>query len=319
MNSPLVYIIILNWNGYKDTITCLESILQLEYSNYKVVICDNDSSDNSVSKIIEWSKHKPIKIDYLEYAQGLEKPLTNHKFSNIVLIETGNNLGFAGGNNIGIKYALLDQNCQYVWILNNDTIVDSKSLKSLVIRTEQDKDIGICGSRLLDYHDSSKVQAWGGAKYNVWSGTVKHIGYGKSAQEYPDIEMIEKSMTYVIGASMLVSRNFLEKIGLMNEKYFLYYEEIDWATRAKGYYKMAYSHDSIVYHKEGGSTDGRRDSCSYIADYHAKKSRLIFTITYYPLSLPLIYIRMFGAIFNRIIKRQYNRVIMILRLMLTTN
>ena len=124
MLEPKVYIIILNWNGWKDTIECLDSIKKLTYINYSIIICDNASSDESKNKINEWLKNN-VNID-------------------ATLIVNKTNLGFAGGNNVGIKEALKQMDCKYVWILNNDTEVTPNSLCCLVNKMKTDDKIGIC-------------------------------------------------------------------------------------------------------------------------------------------------------------------------------
>jgi GT2 family glycosyltransferase len=312
--NPLVSVIILNWNGYQDTIQCLESILKLEYANYRIVICDNGSTDGSVDRIELWCKDRQIDLANLE-----SNPDSQHKY--ITLIQIGKNLGFAGGNNIGIRHALLDRECKYVWILNNDTIVEPRSLSALVAKCdcrgtlrERHSNIGICGSKLIYEHDRSKVQAWGGGKYNKWSGISQHIGAHQPSDLDVDVESIEQSLDYIIGASMLVSRSFLETIGLMNEEYFLYFEELDWIARSKNRFSLGYCHDSIVYHKEGASTglNGIQSKGSSTTDYHAKRSLLIYTRNYAPYALPIIYLNLVMVVCKRLIHGEYDRALTIL-------
>jgi GT2 family glycosyltransferase len=311
--NPLVSVIILNWNGYQDTIQCLESILKLEYANYRIVICDNGSTDGSVEQIELWCKDRQIDLANLE-----SNPDSQHKY--ITLIQTGKNLGFAGGNNIGIRHALLDRECKYVWILNNDTIVEPNSLSALVSKCDLHSNIGICGSKLIYHHDRSTVQAWGGGKYNKWSGISQHIGAHQLSALDVDVESIEQSLDYIIGASMLVSRSFLETIGLMNEEYFLYFEELDWIARAGNQYSLGYCHDSIVYHKEGASTglNSNQSRGSSMTDYHAKKSLLIYTRNYAPYTLPLIYLNLVMVICKRLIHGEYHRALTILKIIFAT-
>jgi GT2 family glycosyltransferase len=302
--KSLVLVIILNWNGFKDTIQCLESILKLEYDNYRIVVCDNDSADDSLAQIESWCKDNQI---------DLANPGNSNKY--MTLIQTGKNLGFAGGNNIGIRHALLDRECKYVWILNNDTIVEPNSLSTLVSKCDLDSNIGICGSKLIYHHDRSKVQAWGGGRYNKWSGISQHIGAHQPSNLDVDPESIEQNIDYIIGASMLVSRSFLETIGLMNEEYFLYFEELDWIARAGDRYSLGYCHDSIVYHKEGASTglNGSQAKGSSMTDYHAKRSLLIYTRNYAPYALPIIYANLVMVVFKRLIQGEYYRALTIFR------
>ena len=307
MINPLVSVIILNWNGYQDTIQCLESILKLDYDNYRIVVCDNGSTDGSIEQIESWCKDNQIDL------------VNSDRY--MTLIQTGKNLGFAGGNNIGIRHALLDRQCKYVWILNNDTIVEPNSLSALVSKCERDSHIGICGSKLIYHHDRSKVQAWGGGRYNKWSGISQHIGAHQPSNLDVDIESIEKSIDYIIGASMLVSHSFLETVGLMNEEYFLYFEELDWIARSGDRYRLGYCHDSIIYHKEGASTglNSSQSKGSSMTDYHAKRSLLIYTRNYAPYALPIIYLNLVMVVFKRLIHGEYHRALTILRIIFSAD
>lgn len=278
-----VYIIVLNWNGWEDTIECLNSIIRNDYKNYHIIICDNHSSDESVQKLVMWQeKNKKIKT---------------------TLLENDTNLGFAGGNNIGIRYAMGNNDFKYIWILNNDTIIKENALSKLLEKMESDNKIGICGSKLVYYDSRLKIQAIGGV-YNKVTGIPRHIVQEK------DICKLD----YVVGASMLVSRKFLEEVGLMNEEYFLYYEELDWAMRSKGKFKLSCAFESIVYHKEGESTGGKERNRSEISDYYGIRSRILFTKRYFPKYLITVYFFLIGSVFNRMIRRQYRRIWMILKI-----
>ena len=171
----------------------------------------------------------------------------------LTLIETGANLGFAGGNNVGLRYIQARGEFSLVWLLNNDTVVRPDALSHLVQRMRARPDAGICGSTLAYYDHPECVQALGGASFDFRRGIARHLGVGDKIETQRDVDTIERALDYVVGASMLVSTKFLVDIGLMSEEYFLYYEEIDWATRAQGRFGLAWAPDSVVYHKEGAS------------------------------------------------------------------
>ncbi len=148
--KPKVYVIVLNWNNWQDTIECLESIFRLEYDNFQVLAVDNGSTDGSEEKIQEWAEGESVSIVRYnrETAEqgGLlekEKDLTQ---PSIVFIQTESNLGYAGGNNVGMKYALNQDDCKYVWLLNNDTIIDRDALTEMVEMAEADETVGMVGS-----------------------------------------------------------------------------------------------------------------------------------------------------------------------------
>ena len=221
--QPLVYIILLNYKNALDTLECIKSVSMLVYSNFKIIVLDNASGDGS--------------------EECIKKFINESVLKNIAFIQTGKNLGFAGGNNIGIQHALRDDDMKYVWLLNNDTEVDELALTELVDKMENNSSIGICGSKLIYFYDHRTLQGYGG-RY------CPRLGYATTIKDVDDIP----KMNYTIGASMLVSREFLENVGLMCEDYFLYYEELDWAERGKKQnYRIDCAVDSIVYHKEGAS------------------------------------------------------------------
>ena len=159
-------------------------------------------------------------------------------------------------------------------------------------RMDEDEKIGICGSTLVYAHDRKTVQALGGAEYKTWTGGVREIGNGLTWPCTVDQSAVEAQMSYVSGASMLVSAAFLEKVGLMSEDYFLYYEEIDWATRARrAGFKLGYASDSVVFHKEGAALgSGKSQQRSALAEYYGVRNRIVFTRKFFPWALPSAYL-----------------------------
>lgn len=333
--SSRSYIIILNWNCWPDTIECLESIFRNDAKRYQVIVCDNDSRDDSIDCIKAWAEgrldvwlppsaplrglsYPPVKkpIRYTEYQRIAAEAggSANQDEPPMVLIHTGGNLGFAGGNNIGLRYALARDDFDYVWLINNDTVIKPDALTKLTTRIEEVPAAGICGSKLLYYTMPDIVQAWGGSKYNKWMGTTHRLGELSSVREQVDCDMVESNLDFISGAAMLVSKPFLKQIGLMEEEYFLYFEELDWATRAKGRFGLCFAHDSIVYHKEGssiGTNSIKPGTKSLTADYYGLRSRLIFTRRFFPYCLPSIYIWLLPVLINRIRRGQWKRVRMV--------
>ena len=264
----MVYVILLNWNGAQDTIDCLKSLAGLQGVLPKVIVCDNASSDDS------WSR--------------LGAYVASETRLDIQLVQTGANLGFAGGNNVGLRIALSDPTMDFVWLLNNDTIVDSGALPALERYMKQHPEVGLCGSTLLYADDPGRIQAVGG-RYNPWLSTSEHMLGHQVYSEALCRSVNPDDMDYVVGASMFARRSFLDRVGMMTEEYFLYYEEIDWATRMKRLLpemRLGYSSDSLVYHKEGASTqasDRVNKTYRYFSDYFFITSRLKFSRKYYPM------------------------------------
>jgi len=277
--SP-VAVLLLNWNNWKDTNECLESVFQTSGVPYRIVVCDNGSQDNSLNHIATWAQSagKPYVLLSRTEAETGGAPADD---SPLVLIQTGANLGFAGGNNVGLRYCLAKGGFDYVWVLNNDTVVAPDALHHLVARMQQDKAVGMCGSKLIFYHQRDRVQAYGGSAFDATRGVVVPIGQFAHVDTACDVVAVEAKTAYVVGASMLVSTPFLKSVGLMSEDYFLYFEEIDWAFRARGQFKLAYADDSVVWHKEGGSIgSSSTKEPSAISTRYLYRNRVIFNWRY---------------------------------------
>lgn len=318
-----VYIIIVNYNGWKDTIECLESVFKSDYKNYKVILVDNDSPNNSMGYIKAWAdgkqnliydensqlKHlsqpfEPKPIDYVFYTK--EQVLNAENISSstkLVLIQAGENKGFAAGNNIAIKYALKKDDFDYVWLLNNDTVIEKNSLGTIINYAKQNK-LGICGSTLMSYDDPKKLQAYGGT-VNKFFGTSRRI---------LDKTKINKKLDYVVGASFLIDKKVISTIGLLPEDYFLYYEETDYCFNARqNEFKLGVATNSIVYHKEGGSTKTKsKKKIEEFADLLGLVNRVKFHKKYLGGGIGL-WIGMFIAFFNRIRRGQFDRIWKFLR------
>ena len=272
MSKPKVYIIILNYNSWMDTVECLESVLKQKYSNYQIVLVDNNSTDDSVQKLEGWMKGE-VEFDW-QVSENLKqlsspaapKPISfsinpsSHAIeadaSQIGFFSTEENLGYAGGNNLGIEYGLKRNDADYFWILNNDTVVPDDCLTYLVdhfeVHLNEGKNLGVLGSKLRFYDEPDTLQGIG-ASFNKFTSKITQIGtFEKDNGQY---DHNETKVDFVIGASIFVSKQMVEKAGTMAEEYFLYNEEIDWCRRAqqKGF-SISYAPHSIIYHKQGAST-----------------------------------------------------------------
>lgn len=301
LNSK-VYIVILNYRRTPDTIECLESLLGINYSNYQVLVIDNSEIDSPFHALLDWASLKKIEFDQTD-----EKRLNlSENQKKIVFIKSEKNKGFASGNNIGLRAILDAQKVDsYIWLLNNDTIVDKDSLKEqiLYLMLNQHSKIGILGSKLIYYFKRDNLQAIGG-RFNKKFFISEHIGEGESTtKSKSEFEKID----YVIGASMFVKYKFLKDVGILNEDFFLYYEELDWAYRAqeKGWF-LDWCPDSLVFHKEGASIGSSYDSKkrSFFSEVQIFKSRKIFVKKHYRLKLRF-YISSLLLILNRVRKGKF--------------
>lgn len=338
MSAEMTYVVILNWNGWRDTVACLESALRCRGLPFQLVVCDNASTDGSLDRLLAWARgseagpppdgapdvaalaapgSKPVPHALLSRAEAERGGGTACDGARVVFVQTGANLGYAGGCNVGLRYALARGDCAYAWLLNNDTVVAPDALAALVRRVAAEPNAGQCGSRVLYHDEPDVVQSWGGARYNRWLATMRRIGDGAPATEAPDVARVERDTDYVCGASVLVTRAFLDRVGLMADDYFLYFEELDWAIRGRAF-RRVYAHDSVVYHREGRSIGSSRDwrQKSALSDYYGLRNRLRFTRRFFPHAAPTVYCGVVGAALNRLRRRQFGRAAMILRILL---
>lgn len=298
------YIILLNWNGWKDTIECLESVFRLTEGDFCVVVCDNASTDDSANRLTDWAQGKlhavatnpqlsdlsspPVlkPICYLELTREEAESSEPFRAARLVFIQTGANLGYAGGNNVGLRYALRDEGAQFFWLLNNDTVVDRNALTAIIEYMRQHPRVGLCGSLNLSYSEQNETLAHGGGAYNRWTArAAKTRSSGRDAVNSTPVRL-----DFISGASMLASRAFLDEIGLMEESYFLYFEEHDWAFRSKDTFDLGCAGASIIYHKEGGSIGSHRnrEMRSLLSEKYLSRNRLLFTRRFFPLALPTV-------------------------------
>lgn len=290
-------IILVNWKRASDTCACLATLANLTGVEWHATICDNASPDNSFNEIrsflagtyrevIKSKESGDLVFDYF-----LRGSIESHA-PLVSLLKSPCNLGFAGGNNLALNAFGASSNADYYWLLNNDTEVNPDTLSHMILRMEEDPTIGICGSTLVYAHDRKTIQAWGGAAFSRWTGAVRELGQGNTLGTPISREQVEAEMDYVSGASMLVSRKFLEEVGPLSEDYFLYYEEIDWAERARrAGYRLGYAPGSVVYHKEGAALgSGKSTGRSLLAEYYGIRNRLVFTRKFFPWALPTVYL-----------------------------
>jgi GT2 family glycosyltransferase len=267
-NNELTYIVIVTWKGYEDTIKCLKSIENSNLKNTRVVVIDTEYNN---------AKHEDLKGKFRD--------------KNIKFISIENNIGYAGANNIGIKFAINDGKCKYIWLLNNDTQINKDSLPEL-LKEINNPGVGMCGSTLVYMDDPNTVQSIGGT-YNKFLAKGEHIGRGLNVSNLPNEKKVNYRIKYIMGASMLVTREFIEKVGVMNEEYFLYYEELDWIIRAKNKYSIKWAKKSIVVHREGSSVGtNSRGRSSNTAIYYSSVNSMRFTRNYYVLFLPIVMLKL---------------------------
>jgi GT2 family glycosyltransferase len=239
---PKIAIVILNWNGLQDTLECLRSIQKITYPNYTTVVIDNGSKGNDAEIIKE-------------------------KFGDFVyMVEEDKNLGFAGGCNVGIRWAL-QSGAKYILLLNNDTVVDAGFLTELVSIAQNNLQIGIVGPKVYYYEQPKKIFNVGG-KVNFFTGRTLFIGQGSTDdRQFDNLEEVD----FVVGCALLIKEEAIRRIGLLNEKYFSYYEETEWCTKVrKAGFKVFYVPKAKIWHKSP------KTRTSELEKYYLTRNRFLF-------------------------------------------
>lgn len=297
------YVVVLNYNNWRDTICCLDSLLCLEYSDYQIIVVDNASTDGSRSMVEKWAQGtlgsempdtfrnqlsdnvQDKSISFLE-ADSLYKVA-----SKIVFIQSKENKGYAAGNNLGLAYAQLCDDYDFAWVINNDIFVDKHSLGNLVTKSKEDKHV-LLGNTVYYFYQPNIMQT---------TGTGVHSSLlAFSYLNTPDRSPVKKalfalltscfSFKFVYGASVFMSKEVLSMLNFrLNEQYFLYFEEQDTACRVlKSGGKINTCREAVVYHKSGNTINSEKSSHkSAMVDYYFNKNKLVFTKTFSPISSSL--------------------------------
>jgi GT2 family glycosyltransferase len=313
MIYPKVYIILLNYNNWADTIECLESVLRNDYPNYQVIVVDNHSPNSSMEYLKAWAEGKldvwvnpnnslknlsfppvPKPIPYVCYTReeaengknfDLEEKLKSDipegvttKYP-IVFIQSGNNLGFAGGNNVGIRYALAKDDFDSVILLNNDTVIKRDTISILVNARLEFGEQAIYGGRIYYYSDPDKIW-YDGGKFNEWIGRTIHLNMRKLKTEVKNNQAI-KEVNFITFCYVLIPKFILERIGLLDDSYFMYVEDLDYSYKVwKSEYKLYHVVNSEIWHKVGASSG--EEEVSEFSAYWMMRSRVRFIISRLP-------------------------------------
>ena len=291
MEKTLVYIILVNWNGWKDTIECLESIFSVTSYNYRVIVCDNDSNDDSLSQIKAWadsnihieSPHNDgkesqslgeIKSSRKSFYREIDSTSYTKRYSDIqdrdfdetlILMSMGSNLGFGRANNIAMKYAFQNR-AEYVWLLNNDSVISESSIERM-LRTAAQYEESIVGSIIKYYDHPEKVQAYGGGYVSMLTGKI--------TTEIISPPSPTQKLNFITGASLMINKSIYKKVGGFDENIFMYFEDIDLCLRASAMGIGMACSDAEIYHKVGSSNGGEGNYFSWFNGYKNKYYSLL--------------------------------------------
>lgn len=331
------YVVLLNWRGWRDTIACLETLLASSGVPIRVVVCDNASGDGSLEHIAAWAQGLATaevpgdprlarlfgKRERAPHWQQIDRADAEtgrfDRDADLVLVDNGANLGFAAGNNVGLRLALSQDDMDCVWLLNNDTLVEPDCLLQMRRKLAAAGDRAVCGSVIHFFDKPEIIQALGGNRFNHHTGVAaRSEGRFLHEADMPCTDSVARQLDYVSGCSMLLPRAFLEEVGLLGEDYFLYYEEIDWFTRNAGRFPIAIARSARLYHREGSAigSPGWQRAASSFSDGHMYRSRLIFMRKYHARWLPLCYLAVAAEAGKQALRGRYANARMALAVML---
>ncbi len=241
--NPKIAIVILNWNGYKDTSECIISLQKITYDNYQIVVVDNGSDAEEFNKL-------------------------KNNLPNVRVLRSDVNLGFTGGNNLGIKNSL-EEKADYILLLNNDTIAETNFIEPLLEVFERNPNVGIAAPQINYFTEPKKIWTEGGI-----ISKIRGSGFAYS-ERYDDGKIIDDiEVTFVSGCCMLIKKEVFEKVGVFDDNFFLYVEDADLCYRTtQSGYKIIVSHNSKIYHKVSSST---KENLSLLPLYYVTRNRLYF-------------------------------------------
>lgn len=317
---PFVDILLLNYNSWRHTIECLESVMRLEHPDFRVLVCDNGSTDGSLERIRDWAAGrndvvlsddapaqvrecvmpfvaKPIACAESDGVRGVDPS------ARVVLLALGRNGGFAAGNNAGMAFSRRDGRAKYIWLLNNDTVVAPDSLTELVRVAESDERIGAVGGSMLHYGDPEVVQYGSGATVVLRTGAVVHVNQGGKRRSA--VDAASSDFNFVCGGCLLVRDVVVDKVGMLDERFFIYAEDSDFSLRiSDAGWKMGYAARAWIWHKGGGTSS----SGSSFHDYHTVRSALLFVHKWRPTAMPVAFAYwVVRAIAPKVMRGQWKR------------
>jgi len=270
--EPLVIAVVLNWNNPSDTVECVTGLRQSLYPNLQILVVDNGSTDDSIAVLAE-------------------------RFPDLELIQTGKNLGYSGGNNIGIKCAL-SEGADYVFLVNNDVTIAPETISHLVRIAENDHATGATGALVFWQSEPDTLYAaYGVVDYSEAIVKLK----GRNCRDVSRYDA-PRAVDWVLGCAILLRRDAVERIGTFDESFFAYHDEVDWCTRAReAGYRIMLVPEARVWHKGQASTGGERYASAkryfvgrnsvLFAKKHATAWQWTKFLTMFFASLPVVFLR----------------------------
>jgi GT2 family glycosyltransferase len=280
----IIGVVIVTYNSASVIEDCLQSLHRSKGADLKVIVVDNASADETCEVVRRWGRTGQQFIELPSASESASVLTAAH----LILVRSPVNAGFAGGVNTGLRLLQQVPDLSLFWVLNPDIRVCPDAAANYARRAAEVRTFGLMGGRTLYVHPNGAIQSDGG-KLNSWTGMCANLNLGRKASDtpYPTAEKFD----YITGANVVASRVFLEVVGLMEEHYFLYYEEVDWAFR-RGTLELVYAPEAVVEH-HGGSAIGSpvlgKTQGTAFSNYFNYRSRMRFMRRFFPARVPIAY------------------------------
>jgi len=326
-------VVIVNYNAARFALDAAFSVLGCN-PDAKVVIVDNGSTNNSMeilqNAVAKKDHHnqplnnpvadvtiKAAKIEDVEVALIDEKTVLS-SLTSLTIVEGKENRGFAAGCNIGLKLLEDSGDCTHYLLLNPDTQLSVGALVAFEAKLNE-PEAGLCGATVLLADDPGKVQAFGGAKLNTLTLLGENVGGGDFLFAAPKVAEVERQLSYPLGAAIALKAGYIQKAGYLDDRYFLYYEEADWAFAGKSFSHTVWAPDAYVFHHYGVSSKsdfastGQPSNRSPLADYHMARSRFLFALKWRPWLAPVVLVIGMAQAFRRLMRGRFKSALAVVR------
>ena len=305
-------VVLVHYNNATDTLDCLRALEALQEPPAYTVVVDNNSQSEELHILREgWQAIAASSSSPSEIQQGGAERLSLRTL--LILPE---NTGFAGGNNAALQLLLQHADCDAFWLLNTDTVAEPGALEALCAQLNEKRTAGACGSTLVYLEARQKVQTAGGHSFSFWTGRTAPLLQGTTVQAIQtltpcEVDAVQARLRYISGASCLIRREAAEAVGLLPEEYFLYYEDVAFSLNLlRENFSLVWAKDSIVAHKEGGSTGAANADATVrpaYVDYLSIRNRVAIIRRYRSWALPVVLACLPIVYINRIVRGQKNR------------
>jgi GT2 family glycosyltransferase len=285
MNEPHVYITILNYKKWEDTVECIHSVLNSTYTSFSIIVIDNNSQNNSITEIENWFNKKYHGALTCRVLRKAELGQVASVATRLTLVQNDVNVGFGGGINTVLQY-LKNEN-SYIWLLNPDMVADPNALTELVACATESSPDTIIGSAIKFYSNRNKLFFYGGGKINPATATISNIRDTKESDK----------LDYISGGCLFTHASNFKRHGLLPEEYFLYWEETDWCYQAKQKSARLIVCTKAVCYDKVSTIIGK----GFFAHYYYTRNGLLFVSRFFKINKPIIFISLLLRIIKRIV------------------